>query len=194
MGKWFWNFAHILFIIPLIGCQKSPDQKYEELINPLLQKMSGTGRIVDGEIEPSFPEKLGDDAVGTDVNGNSIRDDVDIWINYNSKNSNERKAMKQVAFALTQEITNAHLLNEETALEKSTETQRAVACLSDVVIHPNVFKYKWFSLYNLVFYPDFRRGLKEIHSRLLTGREIGTHGKEDGTYVRYRYCKFPISK
>lgn len=193
MGKKFWSFVLIFFVIPFVGCQKSPERKYEELINPVLQKVHGTRKIVDGEMEPPFPEKLGDDAVGTDVNQNGIRDDVEIWINYNSKNGNERKAMKQVALALTQEITNSHLLDESIAYEKSTETERALDCLSDVV-STEVFKYTLYCLYDLVFYPEFRSSLKEMQSMLIAGKEIGTHGENDGKNVPFRYCKFTLSK
>lgn len=188
------NLLSLFFIWSIYGCQKNSQQKYEELIKPVIQKMNSTQRIVDGELEPPFPEKLGDDAIGTDINENEIRDDIEIWINFTAKDSNERKAMKQLAFALTQEIKDAHLLDDSTAYKKSTNTQRAIECLGDVVIEPSAFEFKLYSIYDLVFYPRFRSSLKEIHSRFMAGKIIGTHGENDGKIKPFRYCNFGISK
>lgn len=194
MVRKFPNFTILLLLGLTSGCQKSSEQRYQELVKPVLQKVSTTRRVVDGEIEPPFPEKLGDDAVGADVNENGIRDDVEIWINFNSSSSNERKAMKQLAFALTQEMKDVHLLDESLAYKKSTQTERAIDCLGDVVTDRNSFQFKLYSIYDLVFHPQFRSSLKEIQSQMMAGKIIGTHGEDDWKNVPFRYCKFPISK
>lgn len=182
------------FILLLAGCQKSPDQDYDELMKPVLQRMENSKRIVDGEIEPPFPEKLGEDAVGTDSNNNGIRDDVELWINYNSSSSNERKAMKQVAKAFIAEINFAHLNDASLSYSNAINTERSLNCLSNFYKNNKAFNSKWQSIWTLVFYPDNRIQLQNVHSMLIAGKIIGVSPENDGNKDPYKYCKFNVQE
>lgn len=195
MDLWLRDFGNLYFfssVIPFVGCQKSPEAQYEVLMNPVLQKAHGPRRIVDGEMEPPFPEKLGDDAVGTDVNQNGIRDDVEIWINYSSNDSNIRNSMKQLARTLTQELKDVQLLDETIAFYNATETQRSIDCLMSVINDFKTYKIKTESLESLIYYPKFRNEIWEIHNSLLNGKLIGTG--EAVSDDRFKYCKFILKK
>lgn len=75
----------------------SPD--YKRLIYPVKKKKLGESQsfIVDGNVEPEFPdEELNNETVlGVDSNRDGVRDDLEIFINRNARDKNERLALRQ---------------------------------------------------------------------------------------------------
>lgn len=58
-------------------------------------------KYIDGDdlIPPSPPFYMYFTMLGADVDGDGVRDDVELWINENGKNANIRRALKALAFS-----------------------------------------------------------------------------------------------
>ncbi len=94
----------ILSLLFVLNFFVSCSNEYEKLMKPALNlKLAdkNLNPVFDGEVEPTLPNfnENNKTILGIDTNKNEIRDDVDIWINRNALDYNERMAMRQYAKA-----------------------------------------------------------------------------------------------
>ncbi len=85
--------------------------------------------IDDGDVIPPMPDKEVNDStlLGVDVDGDGVRDDVELWINSNvSESPEERKAFKQMFKASQQALINAE--NRELSRKISNLLGEALSC------------------------------------------------------------------
>jgi hypothetical protein len=97
----------------LVGIYMSFAQKYERFMKheqsiaqqvdmdmEAIRKIKRGTRYVDGDFEPEMPDKEENDKTvgGIDSDKDGVRDDVEIWINYELDTPTKRKALKAMAF------------------------------------------------------------------------------------------------
>jgi hypothetical protein len=100
-------FISLFFTVFLLGgifeYLKYQESNYNFLINQAEKSQRDHSEFsdFDGQIEPKIPDlqQNSKTLLGIDLNSNGIRDDVDVWINRKSFDSDERRGMRQLAEA-----------------------------------------------------------------------------------------------
>jgi hypothetical protein len=153
-------FVKLLVLFNLDNGDVKREKKYNRAIGnlPVLMKNDSNRMIIDGELEPPFPnlEKSNETLEGIDLNQNGIRDDVEIWINHNFKTYNYRTIMKLVAKSLQANVVMGEKINKsiksvsyEQYREQFISFYGLFFCLNniklleskDIKVHHNDFDY-----------------------------------------------------
>lgn len=93
-------------VLLILWVRFRPSEYDRRMDEALLLKKQSKLTIFDGYEEPAMPDKNENNKtfLGVDKNKNSLRDDVEIWINRFAKNYNERMALRQAAINLEYEL------------------------------------------------------------------------------------------
>ncbi len=124
--KKYEKFEPSLKIVQSDNQTSKPDEK------KLLVKGTDVLPTIDGDdlVPPKPNQALSDSTLlGTDLDGDLVRDDVELFINKSTNNVGIRLAQKQVAKGMTIEL--AKLGDNQAVLAAIQVTLRALSCLSD---------------------------------------------------------------
>lgn len=183
----------LFFLVLLIFCfscaprtDSALTAKYWDLMKPVLNEKNKDSNDIqfDGETEPLFPDyqKNNSNFEGIDTNSNGVRDDVEIWINRSLKDSNVRKALKDLAKYTQLE---AGEKNSVKSVEYLLKRYKAAECYDYVAINEKengliAFANMKSLLFNNVFRIKY------------SFREAGYGDIENLKLPSYEYCSFQI--
>lgn len=182
----------LMLILTFSACKSDEERFYDFTIKQAkIDKSSNPQeRIIDGIIEPKFPsEEVNIKTLeGLDTNLNGIRDDIEIYINYNFKTSslNFRNALRQ--FAL---VNNLYLrsdpLNDESTKEIFIEVYKSNRCLS--FVNPRTGNTA-FELHRMIFNNEMRKGVLDLRIKRLGNFDVKrtTVSVEEAK----SYCRFDV--